>query len=220
MMDAGAGNPVAAAVDSTLIAPEDSARASFYALIGRLFYAPPDTDLIRQIAASRNTEGESAVVQDGSASDLARAWLAMQAGCAKSNPELAGQEHEALFIGIGKAPVTPYTSGYASPITPDRHLVQLRQQLGEWGLARQDAVFDSEDHVSGLCDVMRYLIETNQSVDMQKQFFETYVQTGAVPFCDAVIHNGNAVFYRQVAVLAKAFFEVEKAAFDMLAPGC
>lgn len=220
MMDAGAGNPVAAATDSPEITPEDSARASFYALIGRLFYAPPDADLIRQIAASTNAGGKDASEQGGSASDLAQAWLAMQAACAKSNPELAGQEHEALFIGIGKAPVTPYTSGYAAPIAPDRHLVQLRQQLGEWGLARQDTVFDSEDHVSGLCDVMRYLIETNQSIDMQKQFFETFAQTGAVPLCDAVIHNGNAVFYRQVAVLAKAFFEVEKAAFDMLGPGC
>ena len=219
-MDAGTGNPVAAAADSAEISPEDGARASFYALIGRLFYAPPDASLIRQIAASGNTDGEDAVERGGSASALAQAWLAMQAACAKSNPELAGQEHEALFIGIGKAQVTPYTSGYAAPISPDRHLVQLRQQLGEWGLARQETVFDSEDHISGLCDVMRYLIEQNQSVDMQKQFFETFVQTGAVPFCDAIIRTGNAVFYRQVAVLAKAFFEVEKAAFDMLAPGC
>lgn len=219
-MDAGAGNSVAAAADSAEISSEDGARASFYALIGRLFYAPPDASLIRQIAASGNTDGEDAVEQGDSASALAQAWLAMRAACAKSDPELAGREHEALFIGIGKAQVTPYTSGYASPIAPDRHLVQLRQQLGEWGLARQETVFDSEDHVSGLCDVMRYLIEQNQSIDMQKQFFETFVQTGAVPFCDAIIRTGNAVFYRQVAVLAKAFFEVEKTAFDMLMPGC
>lgn len=218
MMDAGAGNSVAAATESAVIAPEDSARAGFYALIGRLFYAPPDADLIRQMAASTNAGGEDASEQGGSTSGLAQAWLAMQAACAKSNPELAGQEHETLFIGIGRAQVTPYTSGYAAPISPDRHLVQLRQQLGEWGLARQDTVFDSEDHVSGLCDVMRYLIEQNQSVDMQKQFFEAYVQTGAVPFCDTVIRTASAVFYRQVAVLAKAFFEVEKAAFDMLVP--
>jgi TorA maturation chaperone TorD len=219
-MDAGAGNPVAAETESATIAPEDSARASFYALISRLFYAPPDADLVGQIAASANAGEGNAGEQEGIASELAQAWLAMQAACAKCSPELAGQEHEALFIGIGKAPITPYTSGYAAPIAPDRHLVQLRQQLGEWGLARQDAVFDSEDHVSGLCDVMRYLIETNQSIDIQKQFFEIYVQAGAVPFCDALIHNGNAVFYRQVAVLARAFFDVEKAAFDMLAPGC
>lgn len=217
-MGAGTGNPAAAATESTALAAEDSARASFYALIGRLFYAPPDADLIGQIAASTNAGGEDAGAHDSNASELAQAWQAMQAACAKSSLELVRQEHEALFIGVGKAQVTPYTSGYAAPIAPDRHLVQLRQQLGEWGLARQDAVFDSEDHVSGLCDVMRYLIQQNQSVDMQKQFFENFVETGAVAFCDAVIRTGNTVFYRQVAVLAKAFFEVEKTAFDMLTP--
>ncbi|MEK6593177.1 MAG: molecular chaperone TorD family protein [Pseudomonadota bacterium] len=215
-MDAGINKPGMAATDFAAIAPEDSGRAGFYAIIGRLFHAAPEADLIAQIADSGNAGKDDGADQAGG---LALAWRDLQAACEKSRPDALQQEHAALFIGVGKAQVTPYTSGYVAHIAPDRHLVLLRQQLAAWGLARHDMVFDSEDHISGLCDVMRFLIEKNQSLEIQKQFFEEFVQTGAMPFCDAVIAAGNAAFYRQVGVFSKAFFEVEKAAFDMLTPG-
>lgn len=218
-MDAGASKPGMAVADCGAISPEDRGRAGFYAIISRLFYAPPDADLIGKIADGGNAGKEDEADQAGVAGGLTQAWQALQAACVQSRPDMVKQEHDALFIGVGRAQVTPYTSGYVGQIAPDRHLVRLRQQLAAWGLARQDMVFDSEDHISGLCDVMRFLIEQNQVIELQRQFFEEFVQAGAMPFCDAVVAAGNAAFYRQVALFAKAFFEVEKAAFDMLVPG-
>jgi len=59
------------------------------------------------------------------------------------------QEFDSLFVGVGKAPVTPYSFHYLTGVAPDRHLVRLRQRLDGWGLARRSAAFEVEDHVSG-----------------------------------------------------------------------
>ena len=48
--------------------PEEAARADFYALIARLFYAPPDAALLETLAAANEI-----VAEDGAAS-LALAW--------------------------------------------------------------------------------------------------------------------------------------------------
>jgi TorA maturation chaperone TorD len=200
-----------AATEAAAISDEDQGRAIFYALIGRLFYAPPDANLLQQIARSR--DDADAQAEGG---ELVLAWQGLQAACAQADADAVRQEHDALFIGVGKALVTPYTSAYVAHSAPDRHLVQLRQQLIDWGLARQDQVFDGEDHISGLCDVMRLLIEENHPLETQKRFFEEYVRVGAMPLCDAVIGAGSAQFYRQAALFALAFFGVEKTAFEML----
>jgi TorA maturation chaperone TorD len=215
-MDADAGKAGMADTDSGAIAPEDSGRLGFYAIIGRLFFAPPNADLIAQIAAHGNSADTAQADAEGG---LTPAWRGLQSACQTCAPETIRHEHERLFIGLGKAQITPFTAAYLKHIAPDRHLVQLRQQLQDWGLARQGMVFDSEDHISGLCDIMRILIEKKQTLELQRQFFEEYVLTGGVPFCDAIIGTGGSVFYGQVARFAKAFFELEKAAFEMLVSG-
>lgn len=40
------------------IAPEDLARAGFYALLARLFHAAPDAALLRQLAEAQEIEAE------------------------------------------------------------------------------------------------------------------------------------------------------------------
>ena len=47
-------------------------------------------------------------------------------------------------------------------------------------------------------------------------FFERFVYRGAIAFCDAVTASKNARFYQRVARFARAFFEIEKAAFEMV----
>lgn len=193
------------------LSEEDSARANFYALIGQLFYDAPDSRLLAEIGrngdAARKPEGEG---------ELVRAWEELQSACKSTPQEAVKQEYDALFIGVGKAQVTLYTSCYVSGMAADKHLVRLREQLGSWGLGRRDRVFEVEDHISGLCDVMRYLIEQNQPFADQRQFFEHFVYPGGIPLCDAVKTAGSADFYKHVASLAHAFFELERAAFAML----
>ena len=101
------------------------------------------------------------------------------------------------------------------PNAPDRHLLALRAHLAAWGLARRDAVFEVEDHVSAVCDVMRWLIEHDRPLEEQLPFFNDFVYTGVGTFCDAIDAAATTSFYRAVAAVARAFLLVEKEAFDL-----
>jgi len=192
------------------IPPEETARANLYALVSRFFYAPADSNLLAEVsrspAAADGDEGDSA---------LSRAWRDLQETCRTAYPAIVRQEYDGLFIGVGKAAVTPYLSAYAEPQSPDRYLVGLREQLAAWGLARREAVFEVEDHISGVSDVMRWLIESARPLADQRAFFEAFVRPGADPFFGAVQKAPDLVFYHRVAEFASQFFEVERTAFEM-----
>jgi TorA maturation chaperone TorD len=206
MSDAGKELP------GTAPEPEEVARANLYGLVSRLFYAPADPNLLAEISHAP-VEAEEDGTNEGKG--MAAAWHDLREACRTAYPAIVRQEYDGLFIGVGKAAVTPYLSGFAEPDSPDRYLVRLRQQLDAWGLARRDSVFEVEDHISGACDVMRWLIESARPLAEQRAFFENFVYLGAVPFCGAVQQAPSTVFYQHVANFALHFFEVEKAAFEM-----
>ena len=189
---------------------EDVARANLYGLVGRLFYGPADPNLLAEIA-----QGVSAAEGEAEEGGLTGAWRALQDACRAAYPALIRQEYDTLFVGVGRAEVTPYLSAYAEPASPDVYLVRLRQQLAEWGLARRENVVEVEDHVSGISDVMRRLIEARHPLAVQRQFFDAFVHPGAISFCAAAQNSPSASFYRQVALFAKSFYELEKRAFEM-----
>jgi TorA maturation chaperone TorD len=204
---------------------EDRARAHCYALISRLFYAPADQALLQSLAAgapggaiNENASGASALRSASSESeaapaDFAAAFAVLRRAAHAADPESLRQEYDDLFIGAGKAVVTPYTSGYSLPHAPDRHLVSLREQLTAWGLSRRSSVFEVEDHVSAVCDAMRWLIESGQSLDVQRGFFDEFVYTGVGLFCDAVQASPSSSFYRAAGGLTRAFMTVENEGF-------
>ena len=197
-----------------MIAPEDAARANFYGLIARLFYAPPDAPLISQLvqAGPMQLESES----NAEAEALAAAWSGMLEACRSADREALEDEHTELFVGTGKAAVTPYLSHYVLRHSNDSPLVDLRAQLSAWGIARREDVPEYEDHVSGVCETMRFVIAVQQrSAEEQQAFFARFVYRGAAAFCDAVTASQQARFYRPVARFARTFMEVEKSAFEM-----
>jgi len=190
------------------VAPEDVARANFYGLIARLFYAPPDQQLISELLRAQPIEGDAA---------FAAAWREMVEHCRTVFPVTLEHEHTELFVGTGKAEVTPYLSHYVVKYATDNPLVELRQQLAAWGMGRREEVPEYEDHVSGLCEAMRFAIAVqHRSTEEQREFFERFVHRGAVAFCDAVTTSKNARFYLHVARFSRAFFDIEKAAFEMV----
>jgi len=189
--------------------PEELARANFYGLISRFFFGPPDSNFLAEInrgAGSSAEEGES---------DLLAAWRRLQESCRTAYPAILRQECDSLFVGVGKSEVTPYLSGYAEPAGPDRYLVRLREKLAAWGLARKERVFEVEDHISAVCDVMRWLIEQQHSLVDQRRFFEEFAYPGVVKFCAALQKSPTAIFYKDVAAFTASFYALEKAAFEM-----
>jgi TorA maturation chaperone TorD len=198
-------------------AAEDRARAECYALISRLFYAPPDRELLDRLAADPAAAASQEPVGQ-TAGSYATAFDALQRAARSMDADATRQEYDDLFVGAGKALITPYTSAYAFPNAPDRHLVALREQLGGWGLGRRESVFETEDHVSAVCDVMRWLIARKHPLQAQHAFFATYVYTGVGIFCRTVESTASATFYRAVARLAHAFLEIENEAFALDLP--
>ena len=96
-MTEGAGDTAARAG----LAPEDEARAAIYGLIARLFYAPPDQDVLAQVLHSGAFEGSQAPV--------AVAWRELVDACRNAFPVVLENEHTALFVGTAKAEVTRVT---------------------------------------------------------------------------------------------------------------
>jgi TorA maturation chaperone TorD len=190
--------------------PEEAARANHYGLIARLFYAPPDEQLISELLQPAGAEAE-----DGS--PLATAWRAMIDACRTAFPGALRDEHTQLFIGTGKSEVTPYLSRYLARHSSDSPLVGLRQLLDTWGIGRREGVAEYEDHIAGVCETMRFVIAVQQRPpEEQKILFDRFLYRGASAFCTAVSASKDARFYRLVANFAQAFFEVEKTAFEMV----
>lgn len=197
------------------VSPEDEARANLYGLLARLFYAPPDANFISELrlGAAESPEAQ-ALTAEGDA--LRSAWSGLVAACASAFPARLEEEHLQLFVGIGKAEVTPYLSAYIVRSERDTPLAHLRGQLAEWGLARRESVSEPEDHVATLCETMRWLIIGRKAdLEVQRRFFNEYLYAGGMGFCSAVSACENARFYRYAAALLHAFLDIERKAFEI-----
>lgn len=197
------------------VAPEDEARANLYGVLARLFYAPPDANLLSELRlASPPPEEDEGLTAMGSA--LKAAWAQLVQACASAFPARLEEEHFQLFVGVGKATVTPYLSAYMDRGDGESPLVRLRGQLAEWGLARRQGAVEPEDHVSAICETLRWLIIVRKvPVETQRSFFEGYLETAGKRFCSAVTACDDAKFYVHVARLLEAFLELEAKAFEI-----
>lgn len=188
---------------------EEAARADLYGLLATLFYAPPPQTLLDTIAAA----------QSGGDGVLERAWAELALACKNAQAETAREEYEQLFIGTGKPEVMLYGSYYLSGFLMEKPLAALRADLEQLGLERAAAVTESEDHLATLCEVMRYLIASDDALQAniaaQKTFFTTHMQAWVFDACTAINASSHARLYAAVANLARTFFEVEMQAFDM-----
>jgi TorA maturation chaperone TorD len=189
---------------------EETARADLYGLLATLFYAPPSQALLDTIGSAQ-TQGEGV---------LELAWADLVAVARQAQAETVREEYEQLFIGVGKPEVMLYGSYYLSGFLMEKPLVALRTDLAKLGLQRAGSVVESEDHIAALCEVMRYLIAsddvTQGSLAMQKKFFADHIQAWVYDLCIALAAHPHAKFYVPVAQVARSFFEVEMQAFDMV----
>jgi len=195
---------------SPALEDEEKARADLYALLGRLFYGPPDAALLRAIVGGGAIGGEAANAP------LALAWRELGHACAASSEEAARVEYDSVFVGTGKAEISVYLGAYLGRAGADRVLVDLKEFLAARGLARRESAKEPEDHIAAVCEVMRHLIaEERASVADQKAFFNAYVWSGATALCDAIIDSAKTDLYKSVARFARSFLELERTAFDI-----
>ena len=197
---------------------EDQARANFYALLARLFYAPPDDRFLRNIATSddddEQTSGTAGTPEP--AVSLDTSWRNLVSAAASADQAGVADEYNSLFVGSGRSDISLYVGAYTARSSVDSKLVALREFLAAHGIQRQAAVHEPEDHLAMLFEVMRYLIsEQPDDIEKQKLFFDSFVWSGGTALCDAITTHARAQFFTHVAAFAKSFLLVEHDAFQM-----
>jgi TorA maturation chaperone TorD len=194
------------------LAPEDAARADFYALIARLLQRAPDAMLLADLAAAPllPAEGDRA---------MADAWRELVEASATAQPGDVAFEYDELFAGVGKAPVSIYAGFYSGAPAVDHPRVRIRGDLAQLGLAPQVET-EPEDHFGVIFDAMRVLVAGGAgrgpaSVAEQRRFFERHVRPAAPRFLAAVGVARQSHYYRRVAALAAAFVALETESFQL-----
>jgi TorA maturation chaperone TorD len=194
------------------LAPEDRARADYYALLSRLYADPPDAELLRAIAQSSEGAGIEMAEQP-----LALAWAVLGAASAAMDPAAASEEYQELFIGVGQSAVSLHASAYVLH-TGRNSLVEIRAALARLGLGRQAGVNLYEDHLAAVCETMRVLIAGAPGVQpfslaQQREFFGMHVRPWVFACCTAIKDCAIANYYRRVAEFTDSFMAIERDSF-------
>jgi len=64
---------------------------------------------------------------------------------------------------------------------------------------------------------MRHVIaEQQRPLEEQRRFYERWIKPNYEPLCAAIEASERTSFYKVVGRMAKAFFSLEQAAFEML----
>ncbi len=193
---------------------EETARAEVYGLLAALYYAPPGAELLEQLrVAATEAPAEGGFLEEP--------WRALVAAARDLDLPAITSEYSTLFGGVGKPEVYLFGSHYLSGFLNEKPLVQLREALAGLGLARDETMPETEDHIAYLCEVMRYLIAGDDvavaNLTKQREFFAAHLQPWVNPMCDALEGHPRARFYAALAGFTRAFMSVEAQGFDMLA---
>jgi TorA maturation chaperone TorD len=199
-------------VTSTL--DEETARAEVYGLLAALYYGAPSAELHQNLRVAVTEAPAAGALLESS-------WGELVAAAREQSLADIGQECDALFGGVGKPEVYLFGSHYLSGFLNEKPLAALRTDIAALGLARDEAMPETEDHVAYLCEVMRYLIAGDDvevaNLTRQREFFARHVQPWMPMMCEAIKQHPKARFYRALAAFTQTFISVEAQGFDMLA---
>ncbi|MGE4243540.1 TorD/DmsD family molecular chaperone [Ramlibacter sp.] len=192
---------------------EETARAEVYGLLSQLYYAPPSGELLAALrVAVTQAPSEGAFLEEP--------WRAFVGVARETTDAEVRDEYDALFGGVGKPEVYLFGSHYLSGYLNEKPLARLRDDLAALGLARDETMPETEDHIAYLCEVMRYLIAGDDvavaNLTRQREFFSAHLQPWVQAMCDNIAAQPRARFYASLAEFTRAFASVEAQGFDML----
>ena len=192
---------------------EELARAEIYGVLAALFYAPPSAELHAQFQVAVTEAPVAGAFLEG-------AWGDLVAAARRLSRDDIAREFDRLFQGVGKPEIFLYGSYHVAGKLNEKPLVALRHSLRTLGIAKSEAMAETEDHVASLCEVMRYLIAGDDAgtsnLAVQRGFFDAHLRPWVDAVCGAVETHPDADFYAALARFARDFFAVEGQAFDLL----
>jgi TorA maturation chaperone TorD len=204
------GELVANPAESQAISEEDALRAGLYDFLAVLLSAPASQATI-----------DRAKALTGDTSELGNAIKALSRVASLATTTSTRREFNKLFIGVGRGELLPYGSYYMAGFLNEKPLANLRQDLLALGIERAPNVFEPEDNIASLCEMMARLIDGkigNQvSLDRQRQFFDRHIAPWARHFFADLEGARNSLFYAPVGAIGRTFMEIEKEAFRLAA---
>lgn len=198
------------AAEDIKIASEDRLRADLYNFLGLMLSGPPDQLLLDQCAGL-----------SGDDSDLGQAISGLARVAKASRPKKVESEFNALFVGLGRGELLPYASYYLTGFLNEKPLATLRTDMAVRGITRAPNVFEPEDNIASLMEVMGGMIvgrfAVPASLDDQKTFFNKHIAPWAGHFFADLEGAKNSVLYASLGSVGKAFMEIEREAFRLTA---
>ena len=191
-----------------VIAEEDVLRAGLYDLLGSLLANPPSRALIDRVAQLDGDDGE-----------LGRAVKVLARVAGATTEAAAEREFNRLFVGVARGELLPYASYYMTGFLHEKPLAMLRNDMARHSIERAVNVFEPEDNIASLCEMMAGLIlgRFGKPVPLagQKDFFATNIGPWAGHFFADLQAAKGSVFYAPVGAIGRAFLEIEREAFRM-----
>ncbi|MDW4497643.1 molecular chaperone TorD family protein [Sulfitobacter sp. D35] len=192
------------------VSSEDRLRADLYNYLGLILSGPPDQVLLDQTAAL-----------SGDTSPLGQAIGGLARVARVSTPRGVRSEYNALFIGLGRGELLPFASYYLTGFLNEKPLARLRQDMAALGITRAQNVFEPEDNIASLMEMMGGMIVGRfgapATLERQKTFFARHVGPWAPHFFDDLQAAQGSVLYAGVGAVGAAFMEIEKEAFRLTA---
>jgi TorA maturation chaperone TorD len=192
---------------------EELARAEVYGLLAQLFYAAPSAELYGQLRVAPTVAPTPGAFLEAS-------WTGLVAAARRLSLAQVAEEYDALFVSIGKPEVFLYGSHHLAGALNEKPLVALRDTLARLGLARHEAIAETEDHIACLCEVMRFLIAGDDlsvsNLAVQQAFFDGHLRPWVHTLFEQIAAHPRADFYRALSLFARDFVAVEAQGFDLL----
>ncbi|WP_187428875.1 Chaperone protein TorD [Roseobacter fucihabitans] len=192
------------------IDPEDRLRADLYNFLGLLLARPAGQMLLDQTAELSGDAGPIGEAING----LARVAKA-------TKPKSAEREFNALFIGLGRGELLPYASYYLTGFLNEKPLAKLRSDMARLQMTRADNVFEPEDSMAALMEMMGGMIVGRfgrpADLEQQRMFFNNHIAPWATHFYTDLEAAKASVFYGSVGAVGREFMAIEKEAFRLTA---
>ena len=197
-----------AAAEHVIVAEEDRLRADLYNFLGVLLAAPADDATLAQTAAL-----------SGDDTPLGQAIATLARMARVSKPVSVEREFNQLFIGLGRGELLPYASYYLTGFLNEKPLAVLRRDMTARGLARSDTVFEPEDNIASLMEMMAAMIAGRfgppATLADQKTFFNRHIAPWAGHFFADLEAAQSSVFYASVGTVGRVFMDIETEAFRL-----
>lgn len=190
------------------IAEEDALRADLYSYLSALLATPPDRNLIDRTAALTSDD-----------TPLGKAFATLVKLAKATTPTAVEREFNALFIGLARGELLPYASYYMTGFLNEKPLALLRADMAAQGISRAPNVYEPEDNIASLLEMMAGMIEGRfgppASLEAQKTFFNRHLAPWAQHFFTDLEGAKGSVFYAPVGAIGKIFMTIEREAFRL-----